>query len=321
MSDMQFSTLKTYLKSSVPNILVLFGKDEYLKRNAVDLIKKQLNFQMPDLNVCKIEDFDVARIVFECNTMPFIDEKRLVVGFLPEKMTVSAINDLKKYSENVNTASVLVLVAGAEKPKFDFGLFVDCNTLDERTLSNWVAVTAKKQNVVFEPEAISVLLERTNMQMMRIKSETEKLISLALDDCRVTRKLVDDNVAAEYEYQVFLFADEVAKGHKAKAIEMMNSMMLYEKNIFSVWSVLYGHFRRMFYAKISKEGSKQLAEELGVKEFAITKAKQQAEAFKAVQLKNILDIIGETEANIKTGKMAPDIAIKTGLVSILNTRG
>ena len=321
MSDVKFSEFKTFLKNEVPSILVFFGKDEYLKRNAIELVKKQINFQMPDLNVCKIEEFDAKRIVDECNTMPFVDEKRLVICYLPEKSTQGNIEDIKKYSKNANGSSVLVLIAGEEKPKFDFAIMVDCNPLDVRTLTNWVVVTAKKQNVVFEPAAISDLLERTNMQMMRIKSETEKLVSLALDNGIITKKLVEDNVAAEYEYQVFLFADEVAKGHREKALEMMNEMMLYEKNIFSVWSVLYGHFRRILYSKISKETSRELAEILGVKEFAVTKARQQAENFKAVQLKKIVDIIADAEANIKLGKLAPEIAIKTALVSILNTRG
>ena len=57
----------------------------------------------------------------------------------------------------------------------------------------------------------------------------------------------------------------------------MNQMIMYEKNIFGIWSALYGHFRRMFYAKVSKMSNKEIAEHLGVKEFAIAKAKAQAE--------------------------------------------
>lgn len=319
MTDVKFSAFKTFLQTEIPNLLVLFGKDDYLKKNAVELVKKQLNLQFLDLNYCKIEEYDADRVVDECNTMPFVDGKRLVVCALPEKFVLT--DKLKSYFASVNDLSVLVLIAGDEKPKFDFGTFIDCNALDKRTLENWIAVAAKKQNVVFESGAADVLIERTNLQMYRIKSETEKLISLAGDGGVVTRAMVDDNVAAEYEYQVFLFADEVAKGHKTKALAMMDQMLLYEKNIFAVWSVLYGHFRRMFYAKISKLSSGELANALGVKEFAITKAKQQAESFKAVQLKKILDAIADAEIKIKTGKLDTDVAIKTALVSILNTRG
>ena len=38
-----------------------------------------------------------------------------------------------------------------------------------------------------------------------------------------------DNVAAEYEYQVFVFADLVARGQKENALSMMNDIMLFEK--------------------------------------------------------------------------------------------
>ena len=162
MSDVKFSAFKTFLQNQMPNVMVLFGKDDYLKKNAVELVKKQLNLQFVDLNFCRIEEFDVDRIVDECNTVPFVDLKRLVVCSLPEKIT--QIDRLKKYCERANELSVLILIAGDDKPKLEMCTFVDCNMLDAKTLFNWVQVTAKKQNIVFEQSAIENLIDRTNMQ-------------------------------------------------------------------------------------------------------------------------------------------------------------
>ena len=321
MSQIQFSDFKQYLEKEVPSSMVLFGKDDYLKKNAIDLIKKQIDLQFPDLNICKIEDFDAKRVLFECNTMPFMDNKRLVVCYLPEKTSVKDLSEIENYAQNANPNTILVIVAQNEKPRMEVSAEVDCNMLDSATLSKWIMVTAKKRNITFEKTAIDELLLRVNMQMYRVRSETEKLCSLVGDGGVVSKEIVAQNVSAEYEYQVFVFADMVAKGQKEKALSMMNQMMMYEKNIFSIWSVLYNHFRRMFYAKTSNKTTKELADILGVKEFAITKAKQQASEFKPMQLKKILDILGETEINIKSGKLSQELAIKTGLISILNTRG
>lgn len=315
-----FSKLKAFLADGVPSCLVLFGKDDYLKKNSIDLIKKSLGLSMEDLNFCKIEEFDIERVLREANTLPFIDPNRLVVASC-DKLVVKDTEKLNAYAKNPNLAARLVLVCGADQPKgLDF-VGVDCNCLDNKTLENWIAVSSQKRKVVFEPAAATRLVDRTGGQMFRIRSEFEKLVALVGENGKVTVKMVDENVAAENEYQVFEFTDLVAKGKKVEALEMMNTIMLYERNIFGIWSALYSHFRRLFYAKITKASTKEIADTMGVKEYAIIKARGQAEGFRAVELKKILDIIAGAEENVKSGKMSQDLAIKTGLINILNTRG
>lgn len=319
--EVAFVKLKTELETMLPPVIGLFGKDEYLKRNSIDLIKKATALSMPDLNYCKIEELDIDRLVRECETMPFLDERRLVVAEDAFSASKADLDKLIKYLSKPNPTTVLVLIFGDEKAKIDNITWVNCNMLDNKTLFSWIRVNAKKFGVKIADVAALRLVERTSGQMMRIKSELEKLCHMVGENAEISVKLIDDNVAAENEYQVFVFTDLVAKGQKQKALEMMTQMLLYEKNIFGIWSALYNHFRRMFYAKVSKMSEKQVAEYLNVKEYAIIKARVQAESFKATELKNVLDIISTTEENIKTGKLSQEIAIKTALVNILNTRG
>lgn len=320
MEEIAFIRLKTKLQEKIPPAIALFGKDEYLKKNSIDIVKKAVHLLMGDLNFCRVEEFDIDRILRECETMPFVDEKRIVVAEDAQKATKKDLTRLVEYLKSPNPTTVLLLVFGEDSPKLDL-VGINCNTLDAKTMESWICVNAKKQGVKIEPAAVLRLVERTAGQMMRVKSELEKLCAFVGEGGTISAEAVDQNVAAENEYQVFVFTDLVAKNQKEKALLMMNQMIMYEKNIFGIWSALYGHFRRMFYAKVSKMSNKEIAEHLGVKEFAIAKAKAQAENFRAIELKKILDIICTTEENIKTGKMSQEIAIKTGLVNILNTRG
>lgn len=62
----------------------------------------------------------------------------------------------------------------------------------------------------------------------------------------------------------------------------------------------------MMFAKINKSSSADLAKILGVKEYAMVKAKQYSEKFTAGQLKNIMNLLLEADYNIKSGQMTQE---------------
>lgn len=315
-----FVEFKTFLKQNIPNIIYVFGQDEFLKKCCIDLVKKKLNFSMPQLNISKIEELDVEKLIFECNTLPFYDEFKLII-VQPEKINNNDLSKLKSYFSNSNHTTVLVLIGQDKVELPENVVVVDCDYLDKKTIRAWLLVQAKKLNVTIKEDAVLELIDRCAFKMFRISSEIEKLASLVGINGCIELQTIKQNVAPENDYQVFVFADMVAQGEKTEALDMINKILINEKNVFNFWSVLYGHFRRMFFSKITPGTDKQVADLFKVKEFAITKARRQAQKFKATELKNILQFLAAAEENIKSGKIGQDIAIKSTLVNILNTRG
>ena len=65
----------------------------------------------------------------------------------------------------------------------------------------------------------------------------------------------------------------------------------------------------------------QITDLLGVKPYAVKMVKNQALRFTPKKLKNIVDMIYESDRNIKMGKIKEDVAIKTAVINIIKIRG
>ena len=69
---------------------------------------------------------------------------------------------------------------------------------------------------------------------------------------------------------------------------------------------------------ISSETKSEMAKSLGVHEYAITKAMEQARLFTKKQLKEINDICHKLDFDIKQSNMTPENAIEYIILKILN---
>ena len=80
---------------------------------------------------------------------------------------------------------------------------------------------------------------------------------------------------------------------------------------------LYYYFRRLLYASLSTASNAEIADAIGVKEYAVTIAKKQSKAFSPKRLLNIVDELSALDANFKTGKIEQSSAVMNGVFEIL----
>ena len=133
-----------------------------------------------------------------------------------------------------------------------------------------------------------------------------------------TKQTIDLLVTKDIELKVFDLTTALGQKDKSRAIQILNDMLLLNESPIKILGLISGHFRRMMFAKINKEGDASLANALGCREYAITKAKQQAMAFTAMQLKKIEALILECDYIIKSGQMSQENAIYYLVLAIVN---
>ena len=80
--------------------------------------------------------------------------------------------------------------------------------------------------------------------------------------------------------------------------------------------MLYSHFRRLLYTAITPQYDRMPAD-LGVKEFAVRKAKEQAGKFTPKKLKKICDGLQETDFDIKSGRITDKVALELTVLRAL----
>ena len=136
--------------------------------------------------------------------------------------------------------------------------------------------------------------------MTRIKNETNKLISYIGNGGTITLTDVESMVERDMEYKIYELTDCVAKKNFLGALTIVKDMTTKGEQSTRLLSYIYNYFRRLLHVAISDMPESQMAKAFGVKEYAITKMKQQASMFKKRALKNAVDALCVADYKIKS---------------------
>lgn len=325
VKNMKFIELKANLKVKLEPIYILEGKDRFVIKNAIDLIDKKLNLNFPDVNKFQFNDenkYTLDEIIEKSSCIPFGDDKKMIL-----------IWDCSLKSADAPRFIDFVKKGGAESTVFLFATnstnefvkkiksiaeSVDCNKLDETTLSRWVVTNFTKQNVQVQEGAVKLIIDYCNLSLARISSEVEKLSTIGKDI--VTTKEVEQFVVPDREYQIYELTDAIAKNDRIRVFNIVETMLNHDKFQIGLLQYLYQSFRKLFYIAISKDSDDELAKVFNVKPYAIKMNRLQAQKFTPKQLKKINEQLSNLEYNIKSGRANPNNAINYAICNILLSR-
>ena len=309
-------TLKKRLSEGLARVYVVEGDDYYLFDKAFLMIKNACGITLDDFNVNVFdeESFSTDKLFAATELLPIIDEKRLVVikgGKLSE-------GDKKRTTEillHIPKTTVVVVLdynKNFEFLKKDFVL-VDANRMDKELVKNLITAYLARISKKIDADAMDELIESCNGYLTRIMNELNKLVCFDLDSENITKESVDKLVNKDIEFSVFELTEALSKKDGDKAIRLLKLM---EKDQ-GVFALISNQFRRLFYASISDLTNAELAGLLGVKEFAIMKARQLAKGFSKAQLKKICSLLEEMDYAVKSGAMLQTNALYLLVFNIL----
>lgn len=309
-------TLKKRLAEGIARVYLVEGDDYYLFDRAYAMIKGACNITLEDfnINILDEESYSNDKLFAATELLPVMDDKRLVVvkgGKLSEAEKKAMTNILLKIPK---TTVVIVLDYNKnfEFLKKDF-VFVDANRMDKELVRKLVNAYLAKISKRIDSDALEVLIDSCNGYLTRIMNELNKLVCYNLDSESISKEAVEKLVNKDTEFSVFELTEALSKKDGDKAIRVLK-LMEKEPGIFALIS---NQFRRLFYSAISDLTNSELAGLLGVKEFAIMKARQLAKGFSKAQLKKICSLLEEMDYAVKSGAMLQANALYLLVFNIL----
>lgn len=310
-------TLKVRLQKEVKKAYLVTGDDFYLFEKAMNMIRSALKITLGDLNITRFDDdnFNALKVVEACDLMPIGDEKRLVVLKYISKVSEADKKIIEKYLESPSETSCLLILDingkfESIKKNIDF---VDAKRMDRNMVSRIVFSELEKREKQISPEALDALIDSCNGYLTKIENELDKLCFFDIEEKLITKKVIDNLVSKDLEYTVFELTDAIAQRKGDKAIELLSRMSKEQGTL----SLISNHFRRLFYISVSEMSNAELASNLGVKEYAILKAKKQVNNFSKYQLKKIINLTEEVDFFTKSGKMQAENALYYLVFNIL----
>ncbi len=328
---MKFVQLSEKLNNEFFPLLYIYGEDAYLRSRAQQLVIQSLNIEYPEINLLTFEQgASYDEIITACETVVFCSAKKAVVvkgtppdlrgtgGAAGDKLPKS-IQKVAKYIDDPYLDCCLIFndAKFCDYPLSKSIMAVDCNKLSREEVSKWVkARVAHKKRTVSQAVATAVA-DFCLLDMSRVYTETEKLLSYAAEGEEITLADVNMLVNKDAEYVVYDLSNSIGAKDKGKTLNLLDQMLQSGQKPKDLFRMLYRFYRRLFYVSITKGEKNEIAANLGVKEYALTMSLNTAKLHTPVGLKKAMDIFYSYESRGAVGNIKGE-ELQTLVLQLLN---
>ena len=302
-------------------IILLYGQDTYrMHQKLKEIINRYKEIHKQSL--C-LKSFDFQKDSFES----FKDEFKNNTIFKEKKLMIlkNAFSGLKeKPFLEKDTDDVLVFFEEKDLDSKTLNFFKNkakiqqFKPLNDQELKSWLKKELEKYSVVIDIEAENELIYHIGNDLWRFSNELRKLASYSK---RITRKEVNLLIDSRIKTDIFGTIDAIAQGDKKKAVMLIHRHLQLGDSPLYLLSMISFQFRNLLMIKdLIEKGFPyaSLVKKTKLHPYVVKKGYAQSIKFSLRQLKKIYQQISETDLDIKTGKVKPELALDlflTGVVS------
>lgn len=307
------------------NVYLLYGTEDYLKRQYRDKLKHALVEPDDTMNFSAYEGKDInpKELIDLSETLPFFKEKRMILvensGFFK-----NSCDDLAEYMSQVPESTCFVFVeeevdkrSKLFKAASRVGSAVEFETPKEDMLVRWILGRIQREGKKITQSVMQLFLSKTGSDMENIDKELEKLICYTLDKTEIAAADVEAICTGQTENKIFEMIDAISAKNQKKALDLYYDLLALKEAPMRILFLIARQFQNLLLIKsMSAKGypAVSIAKTAGMPSFAVQKNLRQAGAFKIDQLKEAIEDCGQAEEDVKTGRMADQLAVELLIV-------
>lgn len=307
------------------NVYLLYGTEDYLKRQYRDKLKHALVEPDDTMNFSAYEGKDInpKELIDLSETLPFFKEKRMILvensGFFK-----NSCDDLAEYMGQVPESTCFVFVeeevdkrSKLFKAASRAGSAVEFETPKEDMLIRWILGRIQREGKKITQSVMQLFLSKTGSDMENIDKELEKLICYTLDKTEISAADVEAICTGQAENKIFEMIDAISAKNQKKALDLYYDLLALKEAPMRILFLIARQFQNLLLIKsMSAKGypAVSIAKTAGMPSFAVQKNLRQAGAFKINQLKEAIEDCGQAEEDVKTGRMADQLAVELLIV-------
>ena len=307
------------------NVYLLYGTEDYLKRQYRDKLKHALVEPDDTMNFSAYEGTDInpKELIDLSETLPFFKEKRMILvensGFFK-----NSCDDLAEYMSQVPESTCFVFVeeevdkrSKLFKAASRAGSAVEFETPKEDMLVRWILGRIQREGKKITQSVMQLFLSKTGSDMENIDKELEKLICYTLDKTEISAADVEAICTGQTENKIFEMIDAISAKNQKKALDLYYDLLALKEAPMRILFLIARQFQNLLLIKsMSAKGypAVSIAKTAGMPSFAVQKNLRQAGAFKINQLKEAIEDCGQAEEDVKTGRMADQLAVELLIV-------
>jgi DNA polymerase-3 subunit delta len=247
--------LSQRLKQQNVPLVWISGDETLLVQEACDLVRRCAREQ--GFTEREVMDagagFNWDQLLASGNSLSLFAERKLI-DLRPAKLDDAARTALMSYLENPNPDNLLLLTTGkiekaAQSSKWfaaleSKGLFCQLWPVSEQQLPAWVEQRLKTAGLTIQPEALELLCDRVEGNLLAAAQEVEKL-RLHASGKTVTAEQVLEVVADNSRFTVFTLVDACLGGNTERALRILAHLQAEGEECLYLLSMLNRELRNL----------------------------------------------------------------------------
>lgn len=310
-------------------IYLFTGDDHYLKREAVQRLKKALlhdkseafNFNIYDVGKC-----DIREVIDTLRSAPFISGKRLVLLRNIDAATKDVQETIMGYARNPSKNACLVLESSKEGLSREFygditryAREISFTAPKGNRIIGWIQREFKARGKLIRYNAAHLLKELKTDDINGLRCEIDKLITYIGKRSTILREDVEELVGGSASRSVFEFVHALSRKDTKQALAIAKDLLRTKKPAPEILGMIGWQFRRIKKAKaFLKKGttSKNASIKCNIPPFYMERFIKEIRSFTANELDRNIDYLLDADYSIKKGYAKPQDALELLIVKI-----
>jgi DNA polymerase-3 subunit delta len=229
--------LAAQLQQQLLPVYLISGEEPLLVQECADLVRQQARAQgcgEREVIDAGVPRFDWQEIMQHATSMSLFAERKLVEIRLPSgKPGADGSKALCEYLDIAGGDDVLMLVAGKidkqstnskwYKALDKAGATVQVWPVNARDLPRWLEQRVSNAGMTIDRDAVQLLSDRVEGNLLAAVQEIEKLKLLATDNC-ITATTVTEAVLDNARYNLFEMTDAALAGNAENSLKMLHGL-------------------------------------------------------------------------------------------------
>jgi DNA polymerase-3 subunit delta len=330
-----------------PTFYVFHGEDEFTRSETLASFKRRLGpSDTVDLNTTVLDGkgLTLAELRHACDALPFLAEKRLVIvqGLLvtlvsrkgqslseAKQSLTSALTDylpklppttrLVFVEERALPVSHPVVKLARQEPQGYVKRFARPNT---KTLPQWIKKRVEMYGGEIKHRAALRLAAVVGADLRLLDQEIVKLVTYTAGEGAIAEPDVEMLVPYSQEAVIFDLVDALGHRDGRTAARTLHRLLEEGEHPLGLFGMIVRQFRLLIQVKeLKAKGAtaREVATTLGIHPFPAGKLHTQASHFTTAQLEKVYRHLSETDVEIKTGEIRPEVALDLLVAGLATT--
>ena len=299
----------------------LLQGEEFLAAEALDKIRAEAETD-PLAESTFAASAPIAEILTALGTPNLLGGRRLVVVEGAHELKGDQVEAIERYLESPSPHTVLVLV-GSGRTKLAAaikrsGSVVTLDAPRGRRLASWIRERARAHRLQVDDRGAWALIDSVGTELRDLDGALAQMSS-ALGPARVSVEDVRRLFPRLADERIYALTDAIGERRQAAAMGLLRRLLEQGDEPLVLFGAVGAHLKRMLVARglVEQGGTAAVAAALGLPDWRADRVAKQARSYREDELAGALQILAETDVEMKGGDLPPEIALERAVLEIV----